>query len=126
MEKAIAEMSSKVKILNFRLAKTDKLIEESDNEALNGSRVNSLKEAVEEEKITKGESEEQVQERGAGSKNKEIYDVDVNSLNGEFSLPATVTETEKPWLLVLDNPHYGEVIEQLSYLQGGVCMDDTD
>lgn len=57
MEKAIAELSSKVKILNFRLAKTDKLIEKS--EALNRhklsmdnivSTVNSLKETVEEEK----------------------------------------------------------------------------
>ena len=74
MEKAIADLSSKVKTLNFRLAKTDKLIEESDKEALNRhklsidnivSTVNNLKETIEEEKFAKGESEEQVQEWSA-------------------------------------------------------------
>ena len=105
MEKTIAELNSWVKIFNFRLAKTNKLIEESDNKALSRhkllidnivSTVNSLNETFEEEKVSKGESEEQVQERGAGSKNKEIYDVDINSLNGEFSLPATVAEIKEP------------------------------
>ena len=65
MEKAIADLSSKVK--------TDKLIEESDNEALNRhklsidnivSTVNNPKETIE-EKFAKGESEEQVQEWSA-------------------------------------------------------------
>ena len=71
MEKAIADLSGKVKTLNSPLAKTDKLIEESDQEALNRhklsidnsvSTVNNLKETIEEEKFAKGESEEQVQE----------------------------------------------------------------
>ena len=62
MEKAIADLSSKVKTLNFRLAKTDKLIEESDKEPLNRhklsidnivSTVNNLKETIEEEKLAK-------------------------------------------------------------------------
>ena len=68
MEKVFDELSSKVKTLNFRLAKTDKLTEESDKEAWNRhklsidnivSMVNNLKEVVEEEKC-----EEQVQEWG--------------------------------------------------------------
>ena len=61
MEKTIAELNSLVKIFNFRLAKTDKLIEESDNKALSRhkllidnivSTVNSLKETFEEEKVS--------------------------------------------------------------------------
>ena len=68
MEKVFNELSSKVKTLNFRLAKTDKLIEESDKEAWNRhklsidnivSMVNNLKEVVKQEKC-----EEQVQEWG--------------------------------------------------------------
>ena len=74
MEKAIAELSSKIKILNFRLAKTDELIEKSDKEALtrhkasidnSTSTVNTLKETVEEKKFAKGETEENVQEWSA-------------------------------------------------------------
>ena len=62
---------------------------------------------------------------GVRTKKLRIYDIGINSLDSEFSLPATVTEIEKPELLVLDNPHYHEVIERHSYLQG-VRMDDTD
>ena len=62
---------------------------------------------------------------GVRTKKLRIYDVGINSLDGGFSLPATVTEIEKPELLVVDNPHYDEVIERNSFLQG-VRMDDTD
>ena len=74
MEKAIADLSGKIKILNFRLAKTDEIIERSDKEALkrhkasidnSTSTVNTLKETVEEKKIAKGETEENVREWGA-------------------------------------------------------------
>ena len=53
------------------------------------------------------------------------YDIDIDSVNGDFSLHATVTGIEKAELLTRENPHYNEVIEQHSHLQG-VCMDDTD
>ena len=71
MEKAIAELNSKIKTLSFRLGKTDEIIEKSDEEALKRhktsitnitSMVDTLKEAVEEKKIAKGESEETVRE----------------------------------------------------------------
>ena len=74
MEKAIADLSGRIKILNFRLAKTDEIIERSDKEALkrhkasidnSTSTVNTLKETVEEKKIAKGETEENVREWGA-------------------------------------------------------------
>jgi hypothetical protein len=67
MEKSIAQLSSKIKILNFRLVKTDELVEKSDKEALmrhkalidnTTAMVNTLKEAVEEKIIAKGKSEE--------------------------------------------------------------------
>ena len=62
---------------------------------------------------------------GTTTKRLKTYDVDINSVNGDFSVHAAVTEIAKPELLTLDNPHYDKVIEQHSYLQG-VCMDDTD
>ncbi len=62
---------------------------------------------------------------GTTTKRLKTYDVHINSVNGDFSLHATVTEIAKPEILTLDNPHYDKVIEQHSYLQG-VCMDDTD
>ena len=62
---------------------------------------------------------------GVTTKKLKSYDIDIDSVNGDFSLHATVTGIEKPELLTLDNPNYNEVIEQHSHLQG-VCMDDTD
>ena len=73
MEKTIADLSGKIKILNFRLAKTHEIIERSDKEALkrhkasidnSTSTVNTLKETVKEKKIAKGETEENVREWG--------------------------------------------------------------
>ena len=59
---------------------------------------------------------------GVTTKKLKTYDVDIHSVNGAFSLHATVTEIAKPELLTLDNPHYDEVIGQHSHLQG-VSMD---
>ena len=85
MEKAIADRSSKVKTLNFRLAKTDEIIEKSDKEALNRhilsidnivSTVNNLKETVEEEKFAKGDSEEQMREWSAEVEKNLSFQID--------------------------------------------------
>ena len=70
MDKAIAELSGKLKALSFRINKTDELIDKADKEELERQRtsiatisstVNTLKETIEEKKFAKGESEEQIQ-----------------------------------------------------------------
>jgi Trp operon repressor len=60
MDKAIAELSSELKALSFRINKTDELIDKADKEALERQRtsiatisstVNTLKETIEEKKF---------------------------------------------------------------------------
>ena len=74
MEKMISELNAKLKTLNFRIKKTDEIIAKCDKEALERHKasvanvaeaVNTQKETVEENKFSKGESEEDVSKWGA-------------------------------------------------------------
>jgi peptidoglycan hydrolase CwlO-like protein len=65
MDKAIAELSGKLKALSFRINKTDELIDKADKEALERQRtsiatisstVNTLKETIEEKNSPKGKA----------------------------------------------------------------------
>ncbi|CAB4002659.1 Hypothetical predicted protein [Paramuricea clavata] len=71
MERQIAELSSKIKTLNFRCTKTSEILEKQDRQAserekqsiINISKaVNELKETIEEKKFAKGEDEEAIAE----------------------------------------------------------------
>ena len=65
MDKAIAELSGKLKASSFRINKTDELIDKAEKEALERQRtsiatisstVNTLKETMEEKKFAKGKA----------------------------------------------------------------------
>lgn len=73
-EKQLADLESKIKTLKFRLHKTDEVISKGDRQAserqlasITGTvtAVNELKEAIEEKKFGKGESEEDVRQWSA-------------------------------------------------------------
>ena len=68
-EKQIAELDGKIKILYFKLSKTDDIISKRDRQALDRhqtaitgivSAVDALKNTIEEKKFAKGESEEEI------------------------------------------------------------------
>ena len=70
MEEKIAELTGKLKTLNFILNKTEEIIEKQNREALDRQEtsiltksraINNLKEEIEELKFANGESDEQVQ-----------------------------------------------------------------
>ena len=74
MEKAISDLTSKIKALKFRIDKTVDILDKEDKEALQRHKasiastaltVNTLKEDIEEKKFAKGESEDNIKEWGA-------------------------------------------------------------
>jgi len=71
MKKEIAELDAKIKTLNFRVKKTDEILQKDDRATLERHRaspesvvtaVTTLEEAIEEKKFAEGEDEEAVQE----------------------------------------------------------------
>jgi len=77
MEKMISELNGKLKALSFRTNKTDEIIAKVDKEALERHQASianiteaasTQKESIEEEKFSKGESEEEVSIRSAKAK----------------------------------------------------------
>ena len=69
MEKQIAELNTKNKLLYFKLNQTDEIVEKREWQSLEhhqssirniASALDTLKSAVEEEKFTKGESEDEI------------------------------------------------------------------
>ena len=61
---------------------------------------------------------------GSTSKVIGVYGVTISSLNGKFRLKTEVTKVECGILLSLDNPKYGEVLQEYTHLER-VHMDDT-
>ena len=55
----------------------------------------------------------------------ELYDVNVKSVNRDFSLNISVSKVDKPELTVLPNPNYEELKTKYKHLEG-VRMDDND
>lgn len=71
MEKLLSELGNKIKTLNFRVDKTDTILEKQDRQALERQQAsianiveawNTLKETTEEKKIAKGEDAETIEE----------------------------------------------------------------
>lgn len=70
MEKEKAELNAKIKTLNFRVKKTDEILQKDDRAALERHRaslesvvtaVTTLKESIEEKKFAEGEDKQAVQ-----------------------------------------------------------------
>ncbi|CAB4034010.1 Hypothetical predicted protein, partial [Paramuricea clavata] len=89
MERQIAELSSKIKTLNFRRTKTSEILEKQDRQAserqkqsiINISKaVNELKETIEEKKITKGEDE------GAIAEWSKLYESELEKADQDIKL----------------------------------------
>ena len=55
----------------------------------------------------------------------DIYDAVISNLKGNFKLETKVSKVDKPVLLTLPNPRYGEVISKYAHLSN-VFMDDDD
>ena len=71
MEKQLADLDGKIRTLNFRVKKTDEILQKDDRVALERHKTSlesmvtaltSLKESLEEKKFTEGENEEKIQE----------------------------------------------------------------
>ena len=54
-----------------------------------------------------------------------MYDVNVTSFSGDFSMGVTVSKVDKPELMTLENPKYEELMEKYTHMRG-VYMDDKD
>ena len=55
----------------------------------------------------------------------EMYDVNMTSIGGDFSMGVTVSKVDKTELMTLENPKYEELMERYTHLSG-VYMDDKD
>ena len=55
----------------------------------------------------------------------EMYDVNVTSISGDFSMGVTLSKVDKPELMMLENSTYEELMERYIHLNG-VYMDDKD
>ncbi|XP_078368252.1 uncharacterized protein LOC144652094 [Oculina patagonica] len=55
----------------------------------------------------------------------EMYNVNVTSLSGDFSMSVTVSKVDKPELMTLENPKYEELTKRYTHLSD-VYMDDKD
>ena len=55
----------------------------------------------------------------------EIYNVNVRSINGDYSMDFNVSKVDKPELMNLENPKYEELRKKYTHLKG-VQMNDTD
>ena len=62
---------------------------------------------------------------GAVTKQVEIFQVQVSSTSGDFSLTAEVTEVDKNQLLSLENPCYEQCLTKYAHLKG-IEMEDKD
>ena len=74
MDKQLADLDGKIRTLNFRVKKTDEILQKDDRVALErhktllesmATAVTTLKESIEEKKFTEGEMEEKIQEWAA-------------------------------------------------------------
>lgn len=54
----------------------------------------------------------------------EVYDLEVQSVNHQFSLSVKATKVNKTELLSIDNPNYRALIEKYSHLKGVHVNDD--
>lgn len=55
----------------------------------------------------------------------EMYNVNVTSISGDFSMSVTVSKVDKTELMMLENPKYEEFMKKYTHLSG-VYMDDKD
>lgn len=55
----------------------------------------------------------------------EMYDVNMTSVSGDFSMGVTVSKVDKPELMTLENPKYEELMKRYTHVHG-VYMDDKD
>ena len=62
---------------------------------------------------------------GTSNKAINIYDLEIRSLDGKFSLEAEVNKVDRKELLTLENPKSTEIVEQFSY-STGVTVEDGD
>eukprot|EP00794_Sanderia_malayensis_P008645 gene8645-biopygen6924 len=62
---------------------------------------------------------------GTVNKTINIYEIEISDINRNFVIKSEVNGVERPNLLQLPNPNYGEVIKANKHLTG-VNMDDTD
>ena len=62
---------------------------------------------------------------GAVTKQVEIFQVQVSSTSGDFSLTTKVTKVDKNQLLSLENPHYEQCLTNYAHLKG-IEMEDKD
>ena len=54
----------------------------------------------------------------------EVYDLEINSVKGDFTLTTEVNKINKPCLISLPNPNYKGVIKQYCHLKGVKMYDD--
>lgn len=47
----------------------------------------------------------------------ELYEVNVTSIRGDFSMGVTVSKVDKPELMTLENPKYEELMEKYTHLR---------
>ena len=62
---------------------------------------------------------------GSVNRTMEVYQIKLQSINGDFEMEADMTKVEKPQRMMLENPRYKKLIEKHQHLKG-VIIDDTD
>ena len=62
---------------------------------------------------------------GVTTRTMQVYEVKMHSLSDDIDLDVNLTKIEKKELLLLENPHYKEILQKFSHLRG-VHMDDDD
>ena len=55
----------------------------------------------------------------------DIYDVEITNTKGDFTINAEVSKVDRAELIPMPNPHYKDIIQTYTHLQG-VQMEDSD
>ena len=55
----------------------------------------------------------------------DIYDVEVTNTKGDFTINTEVNKVDRAELISMPNPHYKDIIQTYTHLQG-VQMEDSD
>ena len=62
---------------------------------------------------------------GSTTTKVQIYNVNIKSVDGDFSMDINLTKVDKPQLMHLDNPNYTTLLKNHSYING-VQVNDVD